>query len=112
MEFASSSALEPRQKESVENMKKNSVEIQPSYDFSPSKRIEQPYKQRLVSNPERRITVHPTTPTLQAPTTVTLEPDLAAAFPDGAAVNAALRQFLKISEIMRVGSKKRGKRAA
>lgn len=93
-------------------MKKNSVEMQSSYDFSPSKRIEPPYKQRLASNPERRITVHPSTPILQAQTTVTLEPDLAAAFPDEAAVNAALRQFLKISKIMRVGPKKRGKRAA
>ena len=86
--------------------------MQSSYDFSPSKRIEPPYKHRLASNPERRITVHPSTPILQAQTTVTLEPDLVAAFPDEAAVNTALRQFLKISEIMRVGSKKRGKRAA
>ena len=93
-------------------MKKNSVEMQPSYDFSPSKRIEPPYKQRLASNPERRITVHPSTPILQAQTTVTLEPELAAVFPDGEAVNAALRQYLKSSEIMRVDSKKRGKRAA
>ena len=45
-------------------MKKNSVEMQSSYDFSPSKRIEPPYKQRLASNPERRITVHPSTPIL------------------------------------------------
>jgi hypothetical protein len=86
--------------------------MQSSDDFSPSKRIEPPYKQRLASNPERRITVHPSTPILQAQTTVTLEPDLAVAFPDGEAVNAALRQFLKISEIMRVRSKKRSKRAA
>ena len=93
-------------------MKKNSVEMQSSYDFSSSKRIEPPYKQRLASDPERRITVHPSTPVSQAHTTVTLEPDLVAAFPDEAAVNAALRQFLKISEIMRVGPKKRGKRAA
>jgi hypothetical protein len=113
------SVLEPLTNLSAETMKKNADDMQSRYDFSQAKRIQSPYATKR-SSTENHVTIHhgdgtSETRVIQKTSVmkVTLEPDLADAFPNQEAVTAALRQFLEISKIMQVTTpKKRSKRAA
>ena len=73
--------------------KKNQDELRPQYDFDYSKAIRGKYHKRLLT---------------EGANIVMLEPDVAKAFVDSAAVNAALRSLLDLTKTTQRLTKKSG----
>jgi hypothetical protein len=75
--------------------KKISDEMRPEYNFDYSKAVRGKYYKRILS---------------EGANVVTLEPDIARAFADSAAVNAALRTLLDITKTTRRLTRKSSRR--